>query len=79
MLDKTLDVVRDCRELAASRLNELEISRAKGAVKDEKILALEDIVKRADERIKYLESIKCSEFSILKLGFIKLFSWKKCR
>ena len=79
MLDQSISEARACRDLAAARLSEVESLKGTIAADAKLIAFYEDMVKRYDERIKYLESIKCSEFSLFKLGPIKLFHSKKCK
>jgi hypothetical protein len=71
MLDKTLDALQSCKDLAAQRLADRNLS-------EDKAKLYKDLYDRAGERIKYLESIKCSEFSVIKIGFFKILSFKKC-
>lgn len=78
MLDQSIEEARSCKALAEARLS--EVNSLKGTVvADAKLIAVyEDMVKRYDARIKYLEGIKCNEFSLIKIGFIKILSFKKC-
>ena len=74
MLDKTLETLSACRDKTAAYLAQIEIAAERMKLKDERIAFYQDLVKRYDERIKYLEKIKCSEVKIF--FFIK---WKSCR
>ena len=74
MLDKTLETLSACRDKTAAYLAQIEITAERMKLKDERIVFYQDLVKRYDERIKYLEKIKCSEVKIF--FFIK---WKSCR
>jgi len=78
MLDQSIAEARSCRTLAQARLD--EVNSLKGTVAlDQKMFAYyEDLVKRFDARVKYLEGIKCSEFALIKIGFIKILHFKKC-
>lgn len=78
MLDQSIEEARSCKSLAETRLN--EVNSLKGTIAaDAKLITIyEDMVKRYDARIKYLESKICNEFSLIKIGFIKILSFKKC-
>lgn len=78
MLDKTLDALRACRDLSAERLAELKIKDAEKGLAEKEIKYYEDLTARLDARVKELEKIKCTEFSVIKIFFIKFIHFKKC-
>lgn len=77
-LDKTLTVLKSCRDVAASRLTEIQEKDAELVNAYQQIEIYKGMVKRFDERIKYLEGIKCSEFSLIKIFGLKILHSKKC-
>lgn len=78
MLDKTLDVLRACRDLSAKRLAELKLSEADTKIANREIKYFEDLVKKLEKRIAYLEKKKCTEFSLIRLGWFKILNFRKC-
>lgn len=78
ILDKAVSALRECKDLASSRLNELKASEVENAIAKREIKYFEELVVKLEKRITYLEKKKCSEFSIIKIGWFKIGHFRKC-
>ena len=73
MLDKTLEVLKSCEDLANKRLNEIYATRGEKTILESEVKYLNGLVTKLEKRINYLEGKKCSSFSIF---FV--IKWKWC-
>ena len=71
MLDQSIEEVRACKDL------QIKVTSEKALIEQENKF-LKEKLNESLERTKFLEKIKCSEFSLIKLGPIKLGHYKKC-
>lgn len=73
MLDKTLDALKTCEDLANKRLLELYTERGEKSILEKEVKFYENLVAKLEKRIEYLESKKCSQVSIFWVV-----KWKWC-
>lgn len=78
MLTQSVLEVRSCKDLAEKRLNELTQANALNNADQLEINLYKDTIKKYEARIIYLESIKCTEFDVVKIGFFHFLRFKKC-
>lgn len=73
MLDKTLDALKTCEDLARKRLADLYAERGEKSILEKEVKFYESLVSKLEKRIEYLESKKCSQVSIFWVV-----KWKWC-